>query len=703
MSHKFMRLKNSIYQFPTTKLFAISILVCLFYLTILPFNEHIAFKMPYESHQATLVALCLKILFLPFLFGILYFIITFIQKIIQKDPFYILWLKISLAYGLLMLFILIILYPGHWVGDEFDILEAVRNYSLYSWQNYFTNIFYTFSLYLIPTGVGIVAIQLSIISLIIGYVTALSKNIFHNKRTYLILIVPFLAFPVLLNNFYPLRLTLFSYGLLLLVSFLLFLHLKVLSPVRPKLFFIFVAFIMSIICFWRSEGVLYLLTLPLFAYKLGLVQKSKLKDISTYTTILIGLSLIGLAFSINKVTTSDKYQITATLNPISTMIQGDLRGKNINQDLEALDKVVDLSIVKQYPSYDEIPSFWHGAVRDDYYLHLKGYNSHVYSIFANNLNSFLSNRMQTFLRTNSFGPAPALGLGQFYNPDPIIIEKVNHFYATNKLSRPLNPELKLAITKRLLLVNNSYKPTLPAKLIWSVIPTLSGLIILLIISGLKRKWIIFTITIFLLTHAVIIFLTAPASYFMYYLPIYLAGNFLIAFILLKKFEVKIASALLWLRSYLQRNLKKHRKYVFLTVGLVNTLLDFAFYTMLAHFMFNSPEQIGILGIISGTFALLCAYASHRLITWRDKKTTKTTILKFFVVTGFGLWVIRPMLLSWFITFTPLYNLFSHAANHIGLPFSYDFIASTGAFFMMVIIVMVYNYITYGRFVFTDKR
>lgn len=120
-------------------------------------------------------------------------------------------------------------------------------------------------------------------------------------------------------------------------------------------------------------------------------------------------------------------------------------------------------------------------------------------------------------------------------------------------------------------------------------------------------------------------------------------------------------------------------------------------------MFRSPSQILLVGIISGTFALGCTYTTHRLVTWHDKHASKITLVKFFGFTGFGLWVIRLILLSWFISFTPIYSLVYKVTEKLSLPLSNHFIATTGAFFMVVVVIMAYNYIVYSRFVFTKDR
>lgn len=145
---------------------------------------------------------------------------------------------------------------------------------------------------------------------------------------------------------------------------------------------------------------------------------------------------------------------------------------------------------------------------------------------------------------------------------------------------------------------------------------------------------------------------------------------------------------------------KNRPFIFLGVGLVNTLLDFAFYSFLTLTVFKG--NIITAGLISGTFALVCAFITHSTVTWRGRSIKLNTILKFFIFTGFGMWVIRPLLLAFFIQLRPLYELVSSISKAFNLPFNYEFIASTGAFGFMIILVLLYNYLTYDRFVFTRK-
>lgn len=154
---------------------------------------------------------------------------------------------------------------------------------------------------------------------------------------------------------------------------------------------------------------------------------------------------------------------------------------------------------------------------------------------------------------------------------------------------------------------------------------------------------------------------------------------------------------------MQPKTKSKRPLIFIGVGIFNTLLDFAFYTLLTQTVFKGADSIALAGIVSGTFALACAFTTHSLITWKGRQKSKGTVLRFVLFTGFGMWVIRPILLALFIHLTPIYNLAFSISSALKLPFTYDFIANTGAFGFMAVIVLIYNYLVYDRFVFKQNE
>lgn len=136
------------------------------------------------------------------------------------------------------------------------------------------------------------------------------------------------------------------------------------------------------------------------------------------------------------------------------------------------------------------------------------------------------------------------------------------------------------------------------------------------------------------------------------------------------------------------------------------MLDFLFYTFLSQVIFRDASSIILVGFISGTLALVIAFLTHSLITWKGRQISVATVLRFFLATGFGMWVLRPLLLKLFIGLSSLYGWAHTITDQLGVTLSYSFVANTGAFGFMVVLVLIYNYVAYDRFVFrttlTDK-
>lgn len=145
-----------------------------------------------------------------------------------------------------------------------------------------------------------------------------------------------------------------------------------------------------------------------------------------------------------------------------------------------------------------------------------------------------------------------------------------------------------------------------------------------------------------------------------------------------------------------------RPFLFLAVGIFNTLADYLFYTFLTQVILTSPSSLALAGVISGTVALAVAFTTHSFITWRGRHITGKTLIKFVLFTGAGMWILRPLLLVLFVNLGWLYTWAYSVSQTIGLPFSYEFIAKSGAFIFMAIVLLIYNYLTYDRFVFNSK-
>lgn len=498
-------------------------------LFVLPITSRTAFTRPTNIDWLQ-GSIRLKIGYLVAFFLCILGILYFVKMLRRNVQIFRYWFTYFLAYYLIMLVFFVLLYPGHWVGDEFNILQAVKVYDPYSWQHYFTNIYYTFCLFTIPTGVSIIFFQITIVSLIVGYIAARIKQLVAWKYAPWVVLGMFLLPPIIINNFYPLRLTLYSYLSVLFLLEVYRLHRGNYVIKNVTIYLTITTFIVTLLSFWRTEGMPYLLLYGYVIYRVSLPVRRK-NPWKFALTIACCAAFIFSANSLVKSTYSSKYDITIFVNPLSQMIQHPLRGDKTPEKLSIIDRVISIDGLKSHASADEIPAFWiPGIVREKTYdANLPAAKKAFAYIVFHNPDLFLQAKAKTFLSTNGLtGSLPftegLLALDHFNIPqDSQTVEK---FHASNYFSETINKPMKRAVTQILLLQSNG-KMTPVAYIIWSVILPLLVLLFLVVMRLVKKEYFYGLLPTFVLLCAGIVFLGAPANYFMYYLPVYMNAYFML--------------------------------------------------------------------------------------------------------------------------------------------------------------------------------
>lgn len=134
-------------------------------------------------------------------------------------------------------------------------------------------------------------------------------------------------------------------------------------------------------------------------------------------------------------------------------------------------------------------------------------------------------------------------------------------------------------------------------------------------------------------------------------------------------------------------LKKHAdKFRFGFVGIINTAIDFG-----VLFLLVSLGMSSLIGnYISTTTALIFSFFANKKFTFKDNSKNRTTqIIRFLVVTLFGLWVIQPVIIEGVKFISEPTDMSSSLTLFVGK------ILATGA-------SLVWNYVLYSRFVFNEK-
>ena len=149
--------------------------------------------------------------------------------------------------------------------------------------------------------------------------------------------------------------------------------------------------------------------------------------------------------------------------------------------------------------------------------------------------------------------------------------------------------------------------------------------------------------------------------------------------------------------------QKARPLVYFFVGLSVTVFNYLLYILIARFVIKNSDLLWLSNLIANIFATILAYILHSRITWKDRKVTKSNILRFFIWNAILTFLINPFFTWLFGLATFVYDFAFTISTNLNFPFDYDFIQSTGAFGFTGVVVMIMNYFCYDRFVFEVKK
>lgn len=153
---------------------------------------------------------------------------------------------------------------------------------------------------------------------------------------------------------------------------------------------------------------------------------------------------------------------------------------------------------------------------------------------------------------------------------------------------------------------------------------------------------------------------------------------------------------------------------YLFVGIALTIFNYGTYSLINFLFFGiNPFNVGdnngssdflwLSTLISTILTTIVAYLAHSRITWKERNVTKHSIIRFFIWNALLAIAVGPWLTQLFSLLTPLYEFAHNIASAIHLPFSYEFILSTGAFVLTSAVVLILNFLFYDRFVFGKPK
>lgn len=420
-----------------------------------------------------------------------------------------------------MLVLLFLIYPGNWRGgDEFHILKYVQYGEVNFWHHYLTYLFYTLSIFMLPFPAGIVIMQTLVIALIVGYICSFI-NIYFSKKLSIIAFLLFFLPPILDSNFYPMRMSLYAFIECLLWIYII--KIKKENVINNNII-INLSVLTSILAVWRTEGIIYIITIPIIYILLFRKSYSSAKIIGYMFIIFICLLMpqsIG-----NRIQNSNsEYKFTAIMNQIIPLIVEEQKYNPESVDLKNINQVMSIAAINEGGkkfNWDANKIYWNQSelsenlIRNNYTK--KEYNKFLFSyvrLICKYPKIFLKERITVFLDS-----MPGVTLSSV--PDIYNSSDSKHIYFANNypLNKPVFPNLRLQVINILRCGN---LPENVRSFIWNVGIPMMIMCIMSIVLFIKKEWIYIVISAVILLRFTLVFLTAPASYFMYYYSIYLVS------------------------------------------------------------------------------------------------------------------------------------------------------------------------------------
>lgn len=139
------------------------------------------------------------------------------------------------------------------------------------------------------------------------------------------------------------------------------------------------------------------------------------------------------------------------------------------------------------------------------------------------------------------------------------------------------------------------------------------------------------------------------------------------------------------------------RYLFVGVGI--TLFNYVLFAIIANLIIKNNDFLWLSNLIATSITVIVAYIAHSKITWKERNVTKSSIIRFFIWNAMLAIIISPALTQFFSIFTPLYEFVFNITTAMRLPFSYEFILTTGTFILTSGVIMILNFFFYDRFVF----
>lgn len=441
-------------------------------------------------------------------------------------------LQIFAVYFAILFIMLLILWPGTWYWDDIGVLASARDYDVLSWQHFLSSFFQTVFLQLIPMPGGVIFCQLVIAAVIVSYALTDFELTFCKGKPLvslwpmdtLIKLIPFLLPPVILYQYSGFRMGMYIFYEVFVLALIICISYRQRKISLQML--LILGLLSAVLSTWRTEGILYAPAVIIMV----LIQDREMIDLKKklFTIAVMILGILMISSYQKKMSGNNDYSVVTFLRPLSEVV----RAADPAADaalLSDVDKVVDIQTILDHPGEDGESLLWKYdlEIRDFTDEEYSGYMKAFIGLCLRHPKAVAKERIKVFIDTSAIhgrtNPTNVVGAYYLFDPD----EQNENQAEFVSWDVPLNHALSADLRQRFILFLGCLKPDfserITYRLVWDTIIPLAILILFWFYLLIKRKWKMLIAFSSVAGRIPILFLTAPATWTMYYLSFYLLG------------------------------------------------------------------------------------------------------------------------------------------------------------------------------------
>lgn len=424
-------------------------------------------------------------------------------------------------------------WPGYLMSDSVSALAYGLAFPFNLWLGFFTPFYTSAVLQLVPHIAALTAVQLLGAAAVLAYASETIAAI-TGKIVYALVFAACVVFsPALVYNLgLQARDTLFS----LLVLWLAVFVVRIAHPGQASRSLLLLGGAIAGLAAGIRSGDGWLVLLPLVAIVLWLVRERRRAVMFLGSaTVAVAVFVLALPAQLGHQDDAFAYKVANTVNPLGYVMQSkfatDQRG-----NLSGIAKVVNVEQIRTLQTPYEIPAWWSGGLMLDSATaeQRAAYVGHVTGYLRENIGIFVAGRVHTFAGASGLSP------GGFKVDDLYAAHWPTDWVAPTKYNVDLaagRPFPALSGAAKSWFDNSvRFDPALTSgsAVFWNVLPWIALLLAVICFGPRMPGLRLAALLVF--ARVPVVFLTAPASQFKYYLPVVLSGGFILALALARLFQ-----------------------------------------------------------------------------------------------------------------------------------------------------------------------